>query len=96
MIQHLRGGYDDSILNRFRDPGAGAFSYYEGQTFLATRGIRAGEEIFTNYGETWLETREGTFADKIPRKVDYVKAAKMVSRLRSGWINGKLNEVECE
>jgi hypothetical protein len=96
MIQHTSGGYDDTILNRFSDPGAGAFSYYEGQKFLATREIRAGEELFTNYGENWLDTREGTFADKIPRKDDYVKAAQILSRLRAGWSHGKLNEFECK
>ena len=94
--QHTIGGYDDAVLNRFTDPGAGAFSYYEGQKFLATRRIQPGEEIFTDYGETWLDTREGSFADKIPRKEDYVNAAKIVSRLRKGWVNGKLDELECK
>ena len=38
--------YDDTYLDRFKDPGVGAFSYHEGHFFAATRYIDAGEELF--------------------------------------------------
>lgn len=44
--------YDDTLANRYIDPGAGAFSYYEGNSFYATRDISAGEEIFA--GEWYI------------------------------------------
>ena len=31
--------YEDSILNRYKDPGAGAYSYHRGRVFQATRDI---------------------------------------------------------
>ena len=37
--------YDDSLMNRMEDPGAGAFSYL-GETVTASRNIDAGHEIF--------------------------------------------------
>jgi len=60
--------YDDTRLDRFSDPGAGSISYYEGQKFYATQDIAAGDELFTFYGEKWLDDREGTYADDIPRR----------------------------
>ena len=38
--------YDDTYLDRFRDPGAGAFSYHEGHRFFSKNAIKAGEELF--------------------------------------------------
>ena len=40
--------YDDTVLNRFKDPGAGAISYHNGNIFRATREISAGEELFAS------------------------------------------------
>ena len=42
--------YDDSLSNRFRDPGAGASSYHRGRIFYATHELPAGSEIFLSYG----------------------------------------------
>jgi len=42
--------YDDSLLNRYTDPGAGAFSYDKGRGNIVTRNVQAGEELFLNYG----------------------------------------------
>ena len=39
-------GYNDTILSRYYSPGAGAISYHTGRTFIATRDIDAGEELF--------------------------------------------------
>lgn len=38
--------YDDTILNRYKDPAAGAVTYHGGHSFQATRNIMAGEELF--------------------------------------------------
>jgi len=40
--------YDDTILDRFADPGAGAITYHRGHKFRVTKTILAGEEIFAN------------------------------------------------
>lgn len=37
--------------------------------------------IYIDYGEEWLDTREGTFADEIPRREDFITAASAVSKL---------------
>lgn len=37
--------YDDSMVDRSVDPGAGAFSYYMGRHSIAWRDIEAGEEM---------------------------------------------------
>jgi len=41
------------MLDRCEDPGAGAFSDYFGSTFISTRVILAGEEVFISYGPHW-------------------------------------------
>jgi len=75
-------GYDDEVVDRFVHPSAGAFSYHKGQQFSATRTIMAGEELFADYGESWLNTREGTFADTVPRYDDFVKAGSILGVMR--------------
>mmetsp|Transcript_26636 Transcript_26636/g.30489 ORF Transcript_26636/g.30489 Transcript_26636/m.30489 type:complete len:617 (+) Transcript_26636:206-2056(+) len=73
--------YDDTIADRFTDPGAGAFSYHAGHLFTAVRDIEAGEELFADYGEEWLDSREETFADYVPRQDDFRKAATIVNKI---------------
>uniref|UniRef100_A0A7S4M6E1 SET domain-containing protein n=1 Tax=Odontella aurita TaxID=265563 RepID=A0A7S4M6E1_9STRA len=43
--------YVDNISNRYRDPGAGAFSYHRGQKWFVTRNVEAGEELFNDCWE---------------------------------------------
>jgi len=74
--------YDDTASNRFSNPGAGAFSYYGGHHFKASRNIDAGEEIFADYGQGWLDGREGTFADNVPREDDFNKAGSILGIIR--------------
>ena len=66
---------DDLIPRGSGSPGIGATSLHGGWQFKTIRKISAGEEIFTNYGEEWLETRNAEFADSVPRKTDYFAAA---------------------
>ena len=42
--------YDDSLMNRFEDPGAGAYSYHRGRIFYTREALPAGSEIFLSYG----------------------------------------------
>jgi hypothetical protein len=46
--------YQDDILNRYKDPGAGAFSYHFGKKWYTTRDVQAGEELFDDYDESWF------------------------------------------
>ena len=50
MLNNVQAGltephYDDSLMNRMEDPGAGAFSYHS-RTITALRNIDAGHELF--------------------------------------------------
>jgi hypothetical protein len=47
-IQPSQLKYDDTVANRYTDPGAGAFSYFNGNAFKTTRDIMAGEELFAS------------------------------------------------
>jgi len=80
-------GYDYEAVDRFVHPSAGAFSYHKGQHFKATRTITAGEELFVDYGSSWLDSREGTFADYVPRNDDFVKAAEILLIMRETYLN---------
>ena len=84
LIKPLTSEYDDTILNRFKDPGAGAISYHNGRAFEATRDIEAGEELFDDYGDDWLDKRPGTYADFVPRSEDFSKAAAVLRKIELG------------
>ena len=49
-----------------------------GQMFVAERDIKAGEELFANYGEEWLDNRQGSDSDLIPRLADFEKAGNIM------------------
>jgi len=74
-------GYDDGIVSRFTDPSAGSFSYHNGHHFTASRAIVAGEEIFADYGEQYLDTRGG-YADSVPRKDDFIEAGTILTAIK--------------
>ncbi len=76
-------------------PGVGAYSYHSGYMFKSTRDIKAGEELFANYGEEWLDGR-GTSKgfNRIPRKTDFDDAGKILKTTIDGLegpdeLNGK-------
>jgi SET domain. len=70
---------------------AGSFSYHGGHTFEATQAIKAGDEIFADYGETWLDNREGTFADFVPREDDFRKAASLFNKIHRETFENKVH-----
>jgi len=60
-------------LHRGVDPGAGAFSAYHKYTYLATRHIPAGMELFAEYGDDWFEERQNKLG-VIPLSYDFEEA----------------------
>lgn len=88
VLAHLRASYpdppyDDSLVQRFRDAAAGAFSYNRGREFFVERELKAGDEIFLNYGLCSPSDRqEGTWTDQLLIKDDFVRAANLVHRAR--------------
>ena len=82
--------YDDAMASRFTDPEAGAFSYHTSFAMGAKRDIEAGEELFADYGEGYLDVRsheDENVYRLIPREEDYEKAAQVAQNL------SKLKEV---
>jgi hypothetical protein len=69
------------MVDRFTDPSAGSFSYHTGFYYKATRKIKAGEELFANYGEKWLDYREGTYADLVPREEEFETGGEILHKL---------------
>ena len=75
--------YDDAITPRSSgSPGMGAYSYNPGFHFRSTRDINAGEEVFCNYGETWLDGR--TFGSVVPREEDFSTAGEIIKKTLDG------------
>ena len=67
-------------MNRYRDPGAGAFSYHTGREFFVDRDVKAGEELFLNYGHCQREgsSDSADWSTTIPMVEDYHMAAKIL------------------
>jgi len=61
----IGGATQDSILDRYSDPGAGAFTSYHDTPVYATRPIKKGEELFLRVGNDWFVNKE------LPREGDY-------------------------
>jgi len=81
--------YDDSIVDRNTDLGAGAFSYHRSKNITAGRDISAGEELFHNYGEQWLEeTLRRKRYKHVARKLNY----EMASNIVKGFMSDNLDD----
>jgi hypothetical protein len=79
----IEADYSDTITPRSGgSPGIGAYSYYGGAQFHASRDIAAGEEIFADYGEDWLDSRD--YLEHIPREEDYRLTAEVILKLVDG------------
>eukprot|EP00521_Asterionellopsis_glacialis_P011499 CAMPEP_0195303720 /NCGR_PEP_ID=MMETSP0707-20130614/33249_1 /TAXON_ID=33640 /ORGANISM="Asterionellopsis glacialis, Strain CCMP134" /LENGTH=609 /DNA_ID=CAMNT_0040367347 /DNA_START=239 /DNA_END=2068 /DNA_ORIENTATION=- len=70
--------YDDTILDRTLDPGAGASTYYAGKNFGVTRSVEAGDELFLNYGEGFLDSKPSF--SYVPRQRDYEMAGNILAK----------------
>jgi len=71
--------FDNVNVTRFDSPTAGSFSYYT-RVFEATRDILAGEEIFANYGEPWLDDHH---MHDVPREKHFRRAERVMNELSS-------------
>lgn len=69
--QHSYPLYDNSVLHRSKDPGAGAFTPYHNGTTYASRNIPAGGELFKMYGDKYFESRPHKFGLDFPLFGDY-------------------------
>lgn len=75
--------YNDAMTNRNGgSPGMGAYSYQPGFLFRATREIDAGEELFCDYGEEWLDTR--LFGGDVLREDDFYQAGNILQEIKDG------------
>lgn len=61
-------------------PGAGAVSSYVGRIFKANRDINAGDELFLDYGNQYLDDRSPDM-DFVPRSSDFEMAAGVVKSI---------------
>ena len=44
----------------------------------------------SDYGEDWLDTREGTFTDNVPRQEDFSKAASILRIMREHFLKSSV------
>ena len=73
--------YDDTMVDRFTDPGAGAFTYNRGRQFTVSRPLSAGSEIFLNYGYCQHEggdLHNPDWVDNVYVTSDYSEASTLI------------------
>ncbi|KAL3908147.1 MAG: hypothetical protein SGILL_008595, partial [Bacillariaceae sp.] len=72
--------YDEEIVDRKTSPGLGAFSYTMGRDWVSTRDVKAGEELFLNYGfcERKKEKNKWSWTDKMFMPEDFREALRLV------------------
>mmetsp|Transcript_14027 Transcript_14027/g.20053 ORF Transcript_14027/g.20053 Transcript_14027/m.20053 type:complete len:1073 (-) Transcript_14027:239-3457(-) len=73
---------DGGGLHRSTDPGAGAISLSNNLRFRTTMDVSEGMELFTDYGDEWLKTREHVLG-LVPLESDYLKADEKIKRFLS-------------
>jgi hypothetical protein len=87
--------YDDTLVNRFQDSGAGAFSYNMGREFIVNRDVVAGDELFLDYGYCRHDKRGNPdWTKHIPMTVDIKQAAKMTWEHAHGGSSRQQNGME--
>jgi hypothetical protein len=67
--------YDTAGLHRSRDPGAGSFSPYHSSQTTITKPVKAGAELFAQYGDTWIPEIPGaiiTFNENMDLADDFL------------------------
>ena len=77
--------YNDTLLDRFTSPGAGAISYAPGRDFFVDRDVVAGEELFLNYGYCARDPEQDPngshgWAATITMPADVEEAAQLIQR----------------
>jgi hypothetical protein len=74
--EHNEGGLT------LQDPGAGAFSSYHNRRTTARYSIRAGQELFANYGSNWFISRTAKLGP-LPILGDYDRAEALLTRFEA-------------
>lgn len=64
-------------LHRSRDPGTGAFTQYDERVAYAVKDLKAGEELFTDYGEGYFTENPEQYG-LIPLYDNYTQADKLL------------------
>lgn len=75
----------EPMLDRCTDPGAGAFSDYINSQFFTSFVTGAGEEMFVDYGTSWIKKRPA-FQD-VPLSNDWEKSNQIMAMLWALTIN---------
>jgi hypothetical protein len=68
--------YDLAGLSRYNSPGSGAITPFVNRSSTARNDIRAGTELFVNYGSSWFKNREDHAT--VPVKESYVQATQFL------------------
>ena len=80
-VRHDYLSFDSAGLSRKNDPGVGAFSSWYNLPNIATRDIVSGEELFTDYGESWFENRKQQLGI-VPFEEDFEIADNLTAKMR--------------
>jgi len=72
--------YDDVLMRRHLDPGAGAFTPYHNGTTGVSRKIPVGGELFKDYGASWFVYRNNIFG-LLPMSKNYALAENLLQKL---------------
>jgi hypothetical protein len=84
----VMGSIDSSGVNFNSDekvemgPGSGAFSSYHGLIYLAQVNMKAGDEVFVNYGEQYFRGRPNVYG-MVPLTPEFQQADEMMRQLWS-------------
>jgi len=70
--------YVDNLVDRNSSPGLGAFSYTLGRDFVAKRNVKAGEEIFLNYGYCKRSKQSRSWEETMYMPEDFQEASRIV------------------
>jgi hypothetical protein len=81
-VDHTLPTYNSAGYHRAQDPGAGGFTNWHGMGNKVLRDTKAGEELFTNYGDDWFIERHHIMGD-IPLSADFPVADDLVDKLYS-------------
>lgn len=82
--------YDDSLVDHGASPGTGAFSYNRGRDAFVNRDVKAGEELFLNYGRCRHDTHPA-WAEGLPMPVDFRAAVAFMAEVYTNTSNSQID-----
>ena len=82
--KYARPPYDDTMVDRFSDPGTGAFTYNNGKEPIVYKDVSAGHEIFLNYGYCDRNKVQVEWSNFIVMDGDFRDARKMIRHYSEG------------